>query len=359
MGRVYKRGRTWWIQYYHQGNLFRESSRSPQKSVATSLLKSREGGLIDGRLPNLRADRTTFEDLAELFLQDYQVNERKTLNRAHQLVDRLKESFAKFRAHAITSQNLADYIARRQQEGMTNATINRELGALKRMFTLAMKQTPPLVQAYSTPQIPHLRENNIRTGFFSEEEYLLLRAALPDYLKIPFVIGYWTGMRRGEILGLQWNQVDLDLGFLRLEPGTTKNGRGRTVPLANDLLVGLQQWWKSSRLQYPQCEWVCHYQGNHLKGIPRKRWERICQQVGLPRKLFHDLRRTGVRNLVRAGISERVAMEISGHRTRSVFDRYNIVSQQDLLQAQARLNQMSTISSTVGNITDLENLLSY
>ena len=244
-------------------------------------------------------------------------------------------------------------------EGTANGTINRELTALKRMFNLAIQQTPPLIPSHYKPHFPHLREDNVRKGFFTNQEYKLLRAALPDHLKIPFVISYWTGMRSGEILQLQWNQVDWDKGFLRLDPGTTKNEKGRHIPLAQDGVLALRQWWRGSKLQYPACDWICHYRGKQLKSIPRKQWQKVCERVGLRGRLFHDLRRTGVRNLIRAGVPERVAMEISGHRTRSVFDRYNIVSEQDLYQAQARLNQLSTNSSTVGNIPDLENLLSY
>ena len=237
MGRIYERGNIWWIQYYGQGQLFRESTHSDLKSAATSLLKLREGEIRQGRLPALRAEKTTFEELAELFLQDYHINGRKTLQRAQELVARLRMTFGRFRACRITSKHILDYIARRQSEGLANGTINRELAALKRMFQLASQQTPPLV--ITTPHIPHLQEHNVRQGFFTEEEYQLLRAVLPDYVKVPLIIGYWTGMRAGEILRLRWDQLDLERGFLRLEPGTTKNGQGRLVPLVTEVCRGL------------------------------------------------------------------------------------------------------------------------
>ena len=176
--------------------------------------------------PTLKAESTTFEDLAALYLQDYQINGRKTGGRAKQLTARLRESFGRFRACRITSEQIRSYIARRQSEGMANGTINRELGALKRMFRLGSQQTPPLV--VTTPHIPHLQEHNVRQGFFTEDEYKLLRAALPDHVKVPLIIGYWTGMRAGEIVMLRWEQIDLERGLLRLEPGTTKNNQGKT-----------------------------------------------------------------------------------------------------------------------------------
>jgi integrase len=337
MGRIYQRGNMWWIQYYGQGQLFRESSRSTLKSAATSLLKLREGEIGQGRIPALRAERTTFEELADLFLQDYQINARKTLQRAQELVARLRKTFGRFRACRITSKHILDYIARRQSEGLANGTINRELAALKRMFRLASQQTPPLIT--TMPHIPHLQEHNVRQGFFTEEEFKVLRGVLPDHVKVPLILAYWTGMRAGEILKLKWDQLDLERGLLRLEPGTTKNNQGRHIPLVKEVAESLWQWKQATLQRYPACVWVCHFRGKRLLAVPTKSWRNACQRVGLEGKIFHDLRRTAVRNMVRAGISERVAMAISGHRTRSVFDRYDIVSETDLIDARGKLGQ--------------------
>lgn len=357
MGRIYRRGTIWWIQYYGQGQLFRESSRSPLKSAATSLLKLREGEISHGRVPALKAEKTTFGDLAALYLQDYQINGRKTCGRAQELTDRLSESFGRFRACRLTSEHIRSYIARRQSEGMANGTINRELAALKRMFRLGSQQTPPLV--ITTPHIPHLQENNVRQGFFTEDEYKLLRAALPDHAKMPLIIGYWTGMRAGEIVMLRWEQIDLERGLLRLEPGTTKNNQGRLVPLVNEVREALWQWKKQTLHRYPACPWVCHFRGERLMRVPKKVWQQVCERIGLKGKLFHDLRRTAVRNMVRAGISERTAMAVSGHKTRSVFDRYDIVSENDVLMAKERLDSVQASRFiTQDNLTSGQSSLS-
>jgi integrase len=248
---------------------------------------------------------------------------------------RLCKTFGRFRACRITSEQIRGYILRRQAEGLTNGTINRELAALKRMFRLASQQTPPLV--ITTPYIPHLQENNVRQGFFTGDEFKVLRGVLPDYVKVPLIMAYWTGMRAGEILNLQWDQLDLERGLLRLEPGMTKNNQGRLVPLVKEVTEALWKWKQSALRCYPSCPWVCHYRGNRLLHIPTKSWRKACQRVGLEGKLFHDLRRTAVRNMVRVGISERVAMTISGHKTRAVFDRYDIVNERDILDSQQLL----------------------
>jgi integrase len=202
------------------------------------------------------------------------------------------------------------------------------------MFHLGAKQRPPKV--LQIPVIPRLKRERVRTGFFEHDEFLAMRGALPNHQKVPLAIGYWTGMRRGEILNLRWEQVDLDCGLLRPAPGSTKNGDGRVIPLVADLLTVLTQWRRITLKDQPSCPWVCQYEGEQLTRLTRA-WKRAAQRVGLEGRLFHDLRRTAVWNMVRAGISKRVAMQISGHRTRSVFDRYDIVNERDLHEAAARL----------------------
>ena len=129
--------------------------------------------------------------------------------------------------------------------------------------------------------------------------------------------------------------------MLRLEPGTTKNNQGRLIPLVKEVTEALWQWkqqWKQWTLHhYPSCLWVCHFRGERLERVPKTTWTTACERVALKGKLFHDLRRTAGTNMMRAGISERVAMVISGHKTRSVFDRYDIVSERDVFEARERL----------------------
>jgi len=161
---------------------------------------------------------------------------------------------------------------------------------------------------------------------------------LPDYLKPIVTFAYYTGWRRGEILSLKWNQVDLKEKLIRLYPGSTKSGDGRSIALDGELLETIQRQWGARKVvtipdQAPSlCPFVFHHSGKAIKDF-RAAWEGALRKTGLSGKIFHDFRRTGVRNMIRAGISEQVAMKISGHKTRSVFDRYDIVNEQDLKEA--------------------------
>ncbi|MFQ5934474.1 MAG: site-specific integrase, partial [Dehalococcoidia bacterium] len=163
---------------------------------------------------------------------------------------------------------------------------------------------------------------------------------LPPYLKPIVLFGYETGWRLREILKLQWQQVSLEEGWVRLDPGTTKNREGRLAYLSLGLLQILKSQAEAT-LGFQQQLGIIIPRVFHRDGRPigsfYKAWRKACRKAGVPGMIFHDLRRTAVRNMVRAGIPERVAMQISGHKTRSVFERYNIVSEGDLREAARKL----------------------
>ncbi len=336
MGTIYRRGRIWWIKYYRNGKPFRETSRSKKASDAKRLLRRREGEIGAGSFVGPCAERVRFEELAEGFLNDYQANGRKSLVWARRRIENhLMPFFEGLRVVEITSERVRAYTIKRQQEGASNGSINRELAALKRMFNLAAEMTPPKVAR--APYIPMLKESNVRKGFFEHGDYLALRRELPSYLKPALTFGYYTGAREGEVLNLKWHQVDLEARTVHLDPGTTKNDQPRTIPLIGELLETLRAQKAFCESSFPGCTYVFFRKGNRIGNFQRA-WKSACTRAGISGKLFHDLRRSAVRNMVRAGVPERVAMAITGHKTRSVFDRYNIVAERDLHEAARRLD---------------------
>ncbi len=334
MGRLYKQkgSKKWHLDYYRNGRRIRETSGTTKKTVALAMLKDKEGRIARGEPVSLRANRVTFDELAEDFLNDYRVNGKRSLDKAERNVRRLLKYFGGMRASQITTEAIMAYIVRRQSAPTVpaNATVNRELAALRRMLNLAAKATPP--KLYKVPHVPLLREDNVRQGFVEYEDYLAVKAAAPDYLRPIITMAFYTGCRRGEILSLKWSQVDLNRRLIRLNPGETKNREGRVVYMGSELYEALAEQKTQRDWSWPDCESVFTRSGEPIKSF-KKAWRSACKRVGLEDLLFHDLRRSAVRNLVRSGVPERVAMQISGHKTRSVFDRYNIVSEADMAQA--------------------------
>jgi len=338
MGCIYRRGKTYWVKYYRHGKQFAESTHTDKVEVAKRILKKREAEIAEGKMPGICFDRVSFDELARDLITDYRINKRKSQERAELAVQHLTTLFGGMRIVNITTAFVKEYIEERMRSGLSNASINRELSALKRMLHLGSRCTPPKVG--QVPYIPMLKESNIRKGFFEYKDFVSLRNALPAYLKPVVTFAYHTGWRRSEILNLTWDRVDIKEGTVSLDPGETKNDDGRTLYLNEELLKEMHSLQSKRRLGVP---YVFHRDGHQIKDY-RAVWCSACKRIGLqvkdektgrmiPAKLFHDFRRTGVRNMVRAGVNERVAMVILGHKTRSVFDRYNIINNDDLKDA--------------------------
>jgi integrase len=362
-GCVYQRGSVWWIKYSRDGKPYAESSESTKERDARKLLKRRLGEIASGRFVGPDAEKVKVRELAEDYLNDYRVNARKSLDKAERMVKRFDDDdneadselmacFGDCKAHNVGTDAVKKYIAQRLEAGAANASINRELAALKRMYSLGLQAE----KIYRKPYIPMLQENNVRNGFFEYGEFVAFRNALPDYFKPVVTFAYYTGWRKHEILSLKWNQVDLNARTVRLDPGTTKNGAGRIVVLDGELLETMQGQWERRKVaeipgQSPTllCPYVFHRDGKPIRDF-RKAWANARKATGLGAKMLHDFRRTAVRNMVRAGVHERVAMSVSGHKTRSVFDRYNIVSEEDLKEAARRTWEHAQSQDRAANV---------
>jgi integrase len=307
-------------------------------------------GYLDAAL-----EATTFDDLVKLVLDDYQANGRRSHRDAkHRIRKHLLRFFGGWQARDILASDVQAFVAKRQGEGATNGEINRELTLLKRAYNLGLRDEV----VTRKPAIRMLKEPPPRQGFFEKEEYEHLLAKLPDYLRAPITFAYWTGWRtHSEILTLTWAQVDLAEGTVRLLPSQSKNGEGRIIALSLDLKALMERLWQEHLNSWRACPLVFHRRGQRIKAF-RDAWDSACKRAGLvkedgrPSKIPHDFRRTAARNMVRAGIPERVVMQLLGHKTRSMLDRYNIVNEADLREAARRLDDTYGSSAKQRRVQD-------
>jgi integrase len=161
-------------------------------------------------------------------------------------------------------------------------------------------------------------------------------ANLPSALADFTLFGWLTGMRKSEISTLKWEHYDG--ASIRLRAENAKNGTARLIPVEGEL-VELMERRKAARQVKSKNTVTLSAFIFHRRGLPikefRKSWSTACRLAGV-RRLFHDLRRSAVRNMLMAGVSEHVARQVSGHKTSSMLHRYAIVSEGDLRNALGR-----------------------
>jgi integrase len=197
------------------------------------------------------------------------------------------------------------------------------------------------------PSAPHLEEAPARRGFLEPADFARLHYALPDHLREPASFLYVTGWRKGAMCSLMWlrdcelrfdDDHNLIGGSVTLQAENAKNKHASTLPLKGQLLEVMRRAWEN---RAAECPYVFHDGLRPVRDF-RKSWASACKAAGIEGTLVHDMRRSCARNLVRAGVPERVAMSVTGHLTRSMFDRYNIVAGADLESAMERVSEYVT-----------------
>lgn len=318
-GGVYRRGNRWYIHYSKDGVQHRESAQSTVRADAVALLRQRLASPVAAGSP-------TMEVLLDAVLQDYERNRRRSIDDVRRRVTQLKERWGAVKAKDFTASSITLHIDERLKDDVAPATINRELSIIRRAFRLAVERG----QVVTAPIVRLLREDNVRTGFFTDEEFRRLHRELPGWMQNLALMAYWTGCRLGELRSLRWGQVDLDKRLVRLE--RTKNGQARTIPLPPEVAAALAVGQAIRGPVFPGPD------GEPIRDTQiYEPWREACAKAGLEGRLFHDFRRTAVRNMIRAGVPQRMAMAISGHKTQSMLTRYDIVDEADLLGAVAKM----------------------
>jgi integrase len=344
-GQLYQRPKSsyWWIKYYLRGELYRESTKQTSLKEAQKYLRR--------RLQEIGADQLGLKKFIGPAGENVTVNElldklERDYRRENQLspptVSRLKglrREFGQELALKITDERVERYVDKLMARGKANATINRSTEILNRAFNLGKK-----LIGSAGPEIKALTEDNVREGFFEADQFELVRAHLPEDLQDFAYWAYLTGWRRGEIASLGWDSFEIDARIMHLSRRNSKNREPRKVPLEGPLWEIIERRWKARRIEYRGNVVLCPLVFFRVKGpgireawAPvrefRKSWKAACIASNVPGRLFHDFRRTASRNLRRRGVSEELAMLITGHKTTSMFRRYNITDETDLRQA--------------------------
>jgi integrase len=347
--------RLWYAQFYKDGRRVRVSTGESVRQKALEALRRLMGDSERGLAPMSGLKKIRYGHLRQALLDDYTTRGNRSLKvrsdgtetiaGLKQLDDyfQFSETSPGVSATRITTDAARDFARKRVKEGVSSATINGSLRCLRRMLNLAREDG----KIQNAPKIHLLKEPPARRGFITQEQFDELVAALPTLLRPLVLFLYWCGVRVGEAMQIDWTQVDLDARTIRLEDDQTKNGEARILPLPSILVDML-------KIIEPKAGQV--FSSTNL----RTEWASACASVGLgkteemkPRTKdgftwtrytglhVHDLRRSAVRNLINAGVPERIAMRITGHKTRAVFDRYHIVSTEDVSNAMRKLESAS------------------
>jgi integrase len=341
-GSIFRKGtsRTWTIQYYKDDPATgkrvraREYTSLTSRAEAQRLLNTRLYQVDRGELFDTRKRGARIEELF-LAMKENCLNNRRedaAARLAWQWEEHLKTVFANVLAANLTTDAVTGYTRQRQQEGAANATINRELSALRRMFKLGTQCTPPKVRV--VPHIPMLKEDNTRRGFVEDADFSRLAAEASElWLRTFLELAFTYGWRKGELLGLRVRQVNLPNRTIRLDPGTTKNRQGREVAMTGKVeeLLRLALAGKG-----PEKFVLTRANGSRVRDF-RTAWYNLCVRAGLGEfvqgkyrgLIIHDLRRSAAKALRRAGVPESVIMATGGWKTAAMFRRYAIDSSAD------------------------------
>lgn len=277
--------------------------------------------VVGGKYHGPEQDRLTVGDLLDTYLASLETRHRNKSGSHEWNVKALREAWGSVKASELTVSMVDAVRTKWLAEGLSEATTDRYLQALRAAYVLAVKQE----RVARRPQFDLINPNNRREGFVDEDSFWKVHVGMPQLHGDVTVFAYRSAWRRDEIESLTWEQVDMKAREARL--WDSKNGEARVLPLEAELWeaierrAGLRRFETSSGPALSM--YVFHENGKPL-GDWRKRWDRACRGAGMPGLLFHDLRRSAIKNMVDAGIPQVTIMAISGHRSDAVFRRYAI-----------------------------------
>jgi len=314
---VFKKGENWYIDYYIQGRRKREKI-GPSKTQARVVLQKRKVQIAEGKFLDIqRHQKLKFEEMGKLFLENYSKPNKRSWRRDEEIVGHLVDFFKGKHLHEITPLDIEKYKRERREE-VSPATVNRELSGLRNMYNRAIEWEMALKNPVKG--VKFFREDEGRLRFLEKEEIKRLYDACPDYLKPIVALAISTGMRKGEILGLKWLDVDFRRKIITILK--TKGQRKREIPIG----LGISRLLLRQR-KYPDSPYVfCREDGRPI-GSFRKAFDRALKNAEIEDFTFHDLRHTFASHLVMRGVDLKTVQEIMGHSSFLTTLRYAHLAQ--------------------------------
>ncbi len=324
--------KVYWIEFYAEGRKKRERI-GLNRNLAETVLRKRLVERAEGRLLDKKKDvNVRFDQLGKWYLTLSEVKSKKSFDRDVRSIGKLIGFFKARPISQITPSLITEYQSKRlveksyRGENTKPATVNREIACLRTVFNKAIRDG----KIEKTPMrgVKLLKENNQRERVLSPEEWEGYKAnCFPWYFPIAMT-AYYTAMRKGEILNLLIPRVDLRDGFIRLRPEDTKTGYGRSIPIAPELMEVLE---KTLKVRHLNCDLVFHLDGKPITPHNvRVAHESACEGAGIQGFVFHDFRHTRINNWRKEGHDYFKIMSVSGHKTISIFKRYNMMGEEEL-----------------------------
>lgn len=303
---------------------------------AKKILAEHMQEMASGKFLTQERQEVTFNEAADSFLA-YSQARKKTFKNDSLVIGRLRKFFGSRPLRSFNADVVEGYLAQRGKTGsmkvpgkpLSNMTLNWELRILKTILNRAVLNG--LLEKNPIQRVRGFKDIS-RDRTLTQEEYEALLSRCSTRLSAIVQLAYWTGMRRGEILGLRWDQVDFKHKVITLEATDTKTQEKREIPLTDELVGIIQRTPRTLGSLY-----VFTHKGQRIKNIKTAFWNAV-RAAGIKDFRFHDLRHCAVTNLRKAGVSDSVIMSISGHRTYAMFRRYNRIDREDRLEA---LNQLA------------------
>ncbi len=337
-GSLKLRGPFWWYSIPNPVPGGKRIEKSCETSVYAEAVAIKTKALIAAGSPRAREAAlapmpATVGEVLDNYARYCEKERPRSWKSLRTAIKHLRSAFGTIIADKLTTADTDQYRDDRVADSeVEDSTVNRELGYLKAALRRETIVTPPRVN-----RIPYMRlpseKDRVREGFIERADYRKLLPALVPSLQAIFVFAFHTGARSGELKLIQWRQVNWEQNIIELRPKTTKNTKGRWIPIWGDMLEYLERQKQIRDRDFPECPWVFFWhKGYHQRAIPGQRlkdfgwaWDEACAKAGFPNLLFHDLRRSAIKFADQeAGISPKLVMLMSGHQTNGVYLRYNI-----------------------------------